>query len=190
MECADLASDGIFLNTVRRYVAGVEPMWLIRAKRLHDELGRFIYVLSQQNQMELPQEILREAETYVRAFVQSLPSQNEHGRLDAMTLLAIVQIVATRHESIRPPLDAGQRPAETACFLYSLHDPEIAAQLAEHVNEVELLLERWGDETPRRPTKWQVAARLWEKATGRSYSSDTWRRWDPRKKQVLSKVKT
>jgi hypothetical protein len=67
MDAQHLESDGIFLHTVRRYTEGVEPRWLIRARHLHDELGRYIYVLSQAHTVSLSEHILRDAEESVRA---------------------------------------------------------------------------------------------------------------------------
>jgi hypothetical protein len=82
-------------------------------------------------------------------------------------------------------LDAGQPPEEVVCFAYSTFDIDAAMRLAEHVADVALPLERWADRTPRTPTKWSVVADLWTKALGKRYSAETWRRWDPRKKQTL-----
>jgi hypothetical protein len=185
LAASDLERAAIYIDTVRRYTDGVEPKWLIRAKLLHDELGRYIYVLTQRHRMDLPDWAMQHAEQAVRAFVEN-SGQVTPGRADAITFLAVVNLVTARDPSVAQLLDAGQPPAEVVCFVYSVvHDVEIAVRLAQALDDVALLLERWSDTSPRRPTKWTVVARLWERATGMRYGTDTWRRWDPRKKQVL-----
>lgn len=185
LAAADLAGGGIFLETVRRSTLGVDPQWLVRAKVLHEALGRYLYVLSRRSTMNLPPEVMQLAEREVRRFVDGMPGEVEHERYDATVLLVVTDLVARRDESIKLPLEAGMPPAEAFCFSYSIHDLEIATRLAGHVDLIALLLDRWDDDTPRRPTKWNVAADLWEKATGKRYEPTTWRRWDPRKKQAL-----
>ncbi|MGD0679667.1 MAG: hypothetical protein ABSC94_30135 [Polyangiaceae bacterium] len=183
---APLDNEGIRAHTVRRSTFGVEPQWLIRAKQLHHELGSYIYALTQGDRMHLPAEVMNRARAEVRAFVEAQPGQLQHDRLDITAFLAVVHMVATRDPSVAPPIEAGQPPAEAVCFAYSvLYDVDLAVRLADHVEDVDLLLQRWLDNTPRKPTKWSIASELWLKATCKEYSADTFRRWDPRKKQTL-----
>jgi hypothetical protein len=175
---------GIFLDTVRRFTLGTEPTWLVRAKRLHEALAKDIYILSRATTVGLPAEVLAAAEARVREFVESMPAEGEQRRLDKMTLIVVIELVCGRHESVAPMLDAGQRPAEVVCFTYSMHDLDLAVQLAPHVDDIALLLSRWDDDTPRTPSKWDLIAALWEKATGELVSRETWRRYDPSRKQV------
>ena len=180
----DLTRDDIFMDTLRRATDGVEPTWLRRAKQLHDEIGKCIYVVSQAPSPHLSTDVVMEAESRVRAFVDAMPGQVSQDRIDAMAFLAVIQAGSTRDPSLTEPLDAGQPPEEVVCFALSFHDVLLAIRVAMFVDDVAKVLARWRDDSPRRPTKWTLIATLWSNVTGRKWSAETLRRYDPRKKQV------
>lgn len=173
----EASSLDIFTSSVKARVeeAGVLPTWLFLAKKRYEELGKYIFALSRAPMRQaLPAEVIQEAERHVRAFVEMNAPKTK--TLEEVFMVGVLDIVHAKDPLVRAALDSGMPAEEVVCFQYSTFDLEIGKRLALHVEAVARLLERWGDDTPRRPTKWELLSLLWEQATGRRVKRGTWRK--------------